>query len=69
MTAPATGRREQTRCPVILKIQYPSKREAREHRMRLDRLYPSPYRRKVFRCGWCEQYHVGRPRGQGGGKK
>lgn len=53
---------EHERCHMTGKIIWFTKREAREHAPR------GVIRRNVFMCGWCRTYHVGRPRGKGGGR-
>jgi hypothetical protein len=52
-------------CPVTWKISYPNRKAARKHRKALSR---NGIRRNIFFCHWCWQYHVGRPRGRGGGR-
>jgi len=60
----------QPRCPVIGKISYPTRKAARKHRNHLaaSSRKTGRARRGIFKCGWCWQYHIGRARGQGGGR-
>lgn len=51
-------------CPVTGKESY-SRREV--HAV-VKRLGAHGRIVRKFRCGWCEHYHTGRPRGRGGGK-
>jgi len=66
MTAAVRPQRE--RCPVTGKIMCQTRREGRDLRAKIYRGTTNITKRKVFRCGWCETYHVGRPRGHGGGR-
>ena len=49
-------------CNITGKIMYKVRRDAVAERRALAS--GSPGRRNVFRCGYCDHYHVGRP-GQG----
>lgn len=53
-------------CPVTGKRMHAAKEDAQiQLKVMLDK---GLTRMKIFRCGWCETYHVGRSRGHGGGR-